>query len=64
LLYLDSAKARSKLGWQPVWNLDVTLEKTAEWYRAWLLDKAIISRRQLADYLESAADAGIEWAKP
>jgi CDP-glucose 4,6-dehydratase len=64
LLYLDSAKARSKLGWQPVWNLDVTLEKTAEWYRAWLLDKAIISRRQLADYLEAAADAGIEWAKP
>jgi CDP-glucose 4,6-dehydratase len=64
LLYLDSAKARSKLGWQPVWGLDVTLEKTAEWYRAWLLDKAIISRRQLADYLESAADAGIEWAKP
>jgi CDP-glucose 4,6-dehydratase len=64
LLYLDSAKARSKLDWQPVWNLDTTLEKTAEWYRAWLVDKAIISRRQLADYLESAADAGIEWAKP
>jgi CDP-glucose 4,6-dehydratase len=64
LLYLDSAKARSKLGWQPVWDLDVTLEKTAEWYRAWLTDKAVISRRQLADYRESAADAGIEWAKP
>ncbi len=64
LLYLDSAKARSKLGWQPVWNLEVTLEKTADWYRAWLLDKAIISRRQLADYLEAAADAGIDWAKP
>jgi CDP-glucose 4,6-dehydratase len=64
LLYLDSAKARSKLGWQPVWNLDITLEKTAEWYRAWLVDKAIISRRQLDDYLEAATDAGIGWAKP
>jgi CDP-glucose 4,6-dehydratase len=64
LLYLDSAKARNKLGWQPVWNFDVTLEKTAEWYRAWLLNRDIISRRQLADYLAAATDTGIGWTKP
>lgn len=31
LLYLDSSKAHAKLGWQPLWNLDTTLEKTADW---------------------------------
>lgn len=32
-LYLDSAKARSRLGWLPVWSLDRGLEMTAKWYR-------------------------------
>jgi CDP-glucose 4,6-dehydratase len=63
LLYLDSAKARSKLGWQSVWSIDATLEKTAEWYRAWLINKDVISRQQLAAYVEAAAKAKIEWAK-
>jgi CDP-glucose 4,6-dehydratase len=64
LLYLDSAKARSRLCWQPVWNIDATLEKTAEWYRAWLENADIISGQQLADYVESAARAKVEWATP
>ena len=62
LLYLDSAKARNKLGWQQVWSLEVTLKKTAEWYQAWLLNKEVISRIQLASYVESAANTNIEWA--
>ncbi|MEO5327904.1 MAG: CDP-glucose 4,6-dehydratase [Magnetococcus sp. THC-1_WYH] len=63
LLYLDSAKAHSKLGWQPVWKIDVTLKKTADWYRAWLQTRQIISRQQLADYIACAAQAKLEWAK-
>ncbi len=64
LLYLDSAKARSKLGWKPVWPLDATLARTAEWYCAWLEgqrtglaaskafagEMAALSRSQLAAY--------------
>jgi CDP-glucose 4,6-dehydratase len=64
LLYLDSAKAQKLLGWQPVWSLDMTLEKTAQWYQAWLVSKDVISRKQLTDYVESAANAKIEWATP
>ncbi|MBF0414797.1 MAG: CDP-glucose 4,6-dehydratase [Magnetococcales bacterium] len=64
LLYLDSAKARSRLHWQPVWNIDVTLEKTADWYRAWLQSGQIISRQQLADYVSTAARGDCVWAKP
>ena len=34
--YLDSAKARSRLGWQPTHTLDSGLAKTIPWYRAFL----------------------------
>jgi CDP-glucose 4,6-dehydratase len=32
-LHLDSAKAQSRLGWQPALNFADALEQTAEWYR-------------------------------
>lgn len=63
-LHLDSTKARTILHWQPVWNLDTTLVKTADWYRAWLETKTIISREQLGAYIADAARAGNEWARP
>ena len=63
LLYLDSAKARSQLHWQPVWSIDTTLAKTTDWYRAWLEGGAIISRQQMADYVTAAGQAHVEWAK-
>jgi len=62
LLCLDSSKARSLLRWQSAWNLDATLARTTEWYRAWLEGGAIISRRQLAEYVASASQAKLEWA--
>jgi len=63
LLYLDSAKARSHLHWQPVWRVDATMAKTADWYRAWLETGQIISRQQLADYFTEAHRMNIEWVK-
>jgi CDP-glucose 4,6-dehydratase len=61
-LYLDSTKARSGLNWRPVWNLDSTLLRTADWYRAWLSERSVISRQQLIDYVQEAATAGLSWA--
>jgi CDP-glucose 4,6-dehydratase len=54
LLYLDSSKASSLLSWHPVWNIDTTLIKTAEWYREWLESGNVISRKQLANYVADA----------
>jgi CDP-glucose 4,6-dehydratase len=34
-LRLDSSKARQRLGWEPRWNVDVALERTAAWYRGY-----------------------------
>jgi CDP-glucose 4,6-dehydratase len=55
LLCLDSAKARQKLGWRPVWDLDAALRATAQWYRAYLESRQIDSRAQLRQYLADAA---------
>jgi len=35
-LKLDISKAKSKLGWKPVWELSYTLEKIIDWHKAWL----------------------------
>jgi CDP-glucose 4,6-dehydratase len=32
---LDCAKAKALLGWEPLWNLDRSLEATVQWYRAY-----------------------------
>ena len=61
LLYLDSAKAHSQLGWQPVWNLDTTLEKTVDWYRSFQNGQTIISEQQLTQYIEAAQNAQVGW---
>lgn len=63
LLSLDSTKARTLLGWQPVWGLDDALHHTVEWYRAWHTTNDIISRRQLDQYIENAVAIGTSWCK-
>jgi CDP-glucose 4,6-dehydratase len=34
-LTLDCSKSRSRLGWHPSWNLEIALDKTIEWYKAY-----------------------------
>jgi CDP-glucose 4,6-dehydratase len=62
LLYLDSSKAHDQLGWQPVWSLDTTLEKTADWYRNFQNNQTTISTQQLAQYVEAAQNRQVDWA--
>lgn len=64
LLYLDSAKARTELGWRTVWSLDETLAATAEWYLAYANNGAPMSREQLRRYVQAASAAGLGWAQP
>ncbi len=63
LLYLDSAKARAQLQWQPVWALERALEATAAWYRAFYAGGKAVSHAQLAEYVGDARAAGVPWAQ-
>ncbi len=62
LLYLDSAKAKSRLGWQPVWKLDEALTMTADWYRNFSDMGKISSHDQLGSYISAAQRAGVQWS--
>ncbi len=35
-LKLDCSKAKMRLNWQPVWDLNTTLNKIVAWHKAWL----------------------------
>ena len=52
-LILDSSKARSELGWQPKFDLNMTLEKTFEWYDEFRKNQNMtkISNNQLDEYV-------------
>jgi CDP-glucose 4,6-dehydratase len=62
LLYLDSAKSRGQLKWQPVWGLDSALQRTAEWYREYYTNGRAPSAEQLARYVADARALGAAWA--
>lgn len=61
-LSLDSSKARSRLGWDTVWPIDVALEKTADWYRRFSSTGEAITLKQIEEYESEAASRKISWA--
>ena len=40
-LKLDTSKSKARLGWQPSWNLQTTLQNITLWHREWLAQKDI-----------------------
>ena len=52
LLKLDNSKAKTRLGWNPRWNLEMALKKTIEWHQAWRKggDMAAFTSAQLQAY--------------
>lgn len=58
-LKLDISKAKSKLGWRPVWGLGYTLEKIIAWHRAWMNQKDM-QAASFAEIEEYMKDMGNE----
>lgn len=54
-LKLDCSKARSLLGWQPVWGLEYALKRTVNWYQAWLsqVDMYAYTMTEINDYMNA-----------
>lgn len=52
-LKLDISKVKTKLGWQPVWNLEQTLERIVNWHKAWMdgNDMLSICQNEINDYM-------------
>jgi len=63
ILYLDSAKAKARLGWQPVWTLQDALAATADWYHAFKTGNSSISREQLTAFIKAAYSKKVGWVE-
>lgn len=61
-LQIDSAKARTRLGWRPIWNYEKAVQRTARWYRDWHSDGTVRSIEDLYAYTEDATRSGMNWA--
>lgn len=53
LLEVDSAAARSVLGWQPRWRLDQAIDRTVDWYKAYYTGQDVqsVTLQQIDEYL-------------
>lgn len=52
LLKLDISKAKSLLGWSPLWNIDQAIVETVAWYRQYhTCDMHDLCCRQIIDYM-------------
>lgn len=57
-LKLDCSKAKMRLNWQPIWNLEQTLSRIVNWQKAWL-DKQDMQQYTIQEIKEyMAAKAG------
>ncbi|MHB8107753.1 MAG: CDP-glucose 4,6-dehydratase [Candidatus Cryosericum sp.] len=65
ILRLDCTKARSQLGWHPVYDVGEAVQQTVTWYRATMEDagQAIpLIVRSIGDYVQAAHSNGVSWA--
>jgi len=56
ILHLDSAKARAKLNWRPVWSLEKSVQETVNWYRSLMESECVESRNQIESYMKDSRD--------
>ncbi|MEO8003028.1 MAG: CDP-glucose 4,6-dehydratase [Arenimonas sp.] len=61
-LHLNCEKAKQKLAWRPVWNLESALKRTADWYRDYYQNNRVGSVDDLAAYTNDAHQLGLGWA--
>lgn len=65
LLKLDCSKARLKLGWHGVWDVDETVNRVVEWYKSHSEGAYMppCTSEQINAYCSDAHRLGLAWAK-
>ena len=58
---LDCNKSKNNLGWSPVWNLEVSISKTINWYKNFYNTKNISTMENLIDYIDDAKKQNKVW---
>ncbi|MEM8845334.1 MAG: CDP-glucose 4,6-dehydratase [Pseudomonadota bacterium] len=61
LLVLDCSKARKKLNWRPIWSIEDTANKTAEWYSNYYQYQQVSTDNQFDEYIGDAKSNKAVW---
>lgn len=62
-LNLDSARARTELGWRPVWEIGEAIERTVAWYRHHATHGLACSENQVDAFEQDAARGDAVWCR-
>lgn len=60
-LKISSQKAKHKLSWEPVWNIQTAVKYTVNWYQQYYADGKCLSQVQLIHYINYAKAKESEW---
>lgn len=52
VLRLDSTKAKRKLKWKPIYDINTSIEKTTLWYKEYFGNNNVITEKQIDDYFK------------
>ena len=63
LLMLDCEKAKTRLNWKPIWNLQETIDFTIHWYQQYYEKNKIETFQQMGQFFEDAKKHGATWIK-
>jgi CDP-glucose 4,6-dehydratase len=63
ILMLDYSKAFKQLQWKPVWKIDDTIAKTADWYKTYYLSGQLLTAADLEEYINEAKKKSLIWAR-
>lgn len=63
VLTLDCSKARTMLGWFPVWNFSTAMKLTTSWYREFYKTDSVQTDQQLKQYVADAFTREASWTK-
>jgi len=61
LLTLDCEKAKTRLNWRPIWNLQETIDFTIHWYQQFYEADQVMTFQQLERFIEDARKCGAVW---
>jgi len=58
LMKLDISKAKSRLNWQPTWQLEQTIERIIIWHQAWMNKEnmQLLCLQEISNYMRDMND--------
>ena len=62
LLMLDIEKIKTALKWKPIWSINITIKKTADWYLDFIEKGKLATEKDLNDYITDAKKLELDWA--